>query len=560
MTYIEPGDKIIYKRYAGDNLPMNAPNGYLQFAQLMSNSQGYWYAEDTEYPLKYNAVSLKAWIYQNSSTVNKTLVAYKWKAENGDEIYFHLARNANDYELQAYLENVTQHEQLYNITHHIGQFLNKIISVAEDKDESKIYCFFWFGRLPRSIASTDEQWKQCLSFIGWSQFNDGVVDDEITGFNALSESWGYTVADSTGSTVEALRVAAFKGIKKEDEDPNNTDPAEPSGPADPFPEYLDDDILLPDLPTDSALNSDFLRCYHLDSTGLTALAADLWSNNFFSNIIKNYDSPFENIISLNILPVSVTGSSALIRIGNYETNVYGDAVTSQFIDLDGGSIFIDKLRDNQLDFEPARTAQIYLPFIGYRQIDLDDLSGGYLHLTYRLDILTGNLMAMLRVEQDPSIGGRYAHNSVEYFFNGNCATSVPVSGSNYATQYANMLNGAMSASTGLLGVSGGITGAMGGASSIMNSKPQYQRSGQLSGNAGFMGVMTAFVLLSSPIPHIPANARQLMGYRSMIYRSFENLTGYEQIESHHPSADLAKECTKEELDEIERLLKEGVIF
>lgn len=560
MTYIEPGDKIIYKRYAGDCLPFNAPNGYLEFAQLTSNSQGYWYALNTTYPIKYNAGTLKAFIYQNSSTVNKTLVAYKWKAENGDDIYFHLSRNANDWELQAYLENTTQHEILYNITHHIGQFIEKILLTAAEKDNTKTGVFFWFGRPPRSTVATDERWKQSMDFMGWTQFNDGKVDTTITGFNALSTTWANEVADTDGTTTEALRVYAFGGLPSEDEDPENTDPAEPSGPADPFPEYLDDDILLPDLPTDSALNSDFLRCYHLDSTGLTALAADLWSNNFFSNIIKNYDSPFENIISLNILPVSVTGSSALIRIGNYETTVYGDAVTSQFIDLDGGSIFIDKLRDNQLDFEPARTAQIYLPFIGYRQIDLDDLSGGYLHLTYRLDILTGNLMAMLRVEQDPSIGGRYAHNSVEYFFNGNCATSVPVSGSNYATQYANMLNGAMSASTGLLGVSGGITGAMGGASSIMNSKPQYQRSGQLSGNAGFMGVMTAFVLLSSPIPHIPANARQLMGYRSMIYRSFENLAGYEQIESHHPSADLAKECTKEELDEIERLLKEGVIF
>lgn len=558
MSYCEPGTKIIYKRYAGDNLPMNAPNGYLEYAQFLTNSQWYWYAANTNYPIKYNAVSLKAWIYQNSSTVNKTLVAYKWQAENGDEIYFHLARNANDYELQAYLENVTQHEQLYNVTHHIGQFLNKIIDTAEDKDRTKIYCFFWFGRLPRATAATDEAWKQCLSFLGWSQFNDGKVDTSITGFNAFSESWGYATADTDGTTTEALRVYAFEGVPAEDEDPENTDPAEPSNPADPFPEYLDDNILLPDLPTDSALNSDFLRCYHLDNTGLTALAAELWSTNFFTNIVKNYDSPFENIISLNILPVSITGSSALIRIGNYETSVYGDAVTSQFVDLDGGSIFIDKLRDNQLDFEPARTCQIYIPFIGYRQIDLDDLSGGYLHLNYRLDILTGNILAMLQVIQDPSIGGRYAHNSYEYYFNGNCATSVPVSGSNYAVQYANTINGIVSSGTGL--ISGGISGAMGGASSIMNSKPQYQRSGQLSGNSGFMGQMTAFVLLSSPIPHIPANARQLMGYRSMIYRSFENLHGYEQIESHHASADLAKECTEAELVEIEKLLREGVIF
>lgn len=556
MSVISPGTKIIYKLYAGEYLPLNAPNGYLEYAELANNSQFYWFALSTTYPIKYKASGLMDFL-TDPSMVNKSLVAYKWKDVNGDTIYFHLKRTANNGELTAYMENSTRHEILYNTTRDVYSFVFKVDEVAVLKDKSD-YVYFSFGRVPRQTVATDEEHEKSFSFIGWCDFNNGKVDTSISGFNGLSCLFGTVWADTTGTTAEELRVYAFGGTPEEDEDPENTDPAQPSDPADPFPEYLDDDILLPDLPTDSALNSDFLRCYHLDDTGLTTLAAELWSQNFFTNILKNYDSPFENIISLNILPLSLTGSSALIRIGNYETAVYGDNIVTQFVDLDGGSVYVDRLRDNQLDFEPARTCQVYIPFVGYRQIDLDDLSGGYLHLTYRVDILTGNLLAMLRVEQNPANGGRYAHNSVEYYFNGNCATSIPVSGSNYAMQYANMLNGAMSASTGL--ITGGISGAMGGASSIMNSKPQYQRSGQLSGNVGLMGQLRAFILLSSPIPHIPANARQHMGYRSMIYRSFENLAGFEQIESHHPSADLAKECYPAELEEIEKLLKEGVIF
>lgn len=561
MSYVEVGTKIIYNRYAGDCLPMNPPRGYFMVAQYQKDSQNRYYATDTTYALKFNAPVLYDFL-ENVANRNKTIVACKWKAKNGDNIYFHLARTNQEFIVQCYLENTTQHVVISNVGLNLYQSLYKIMETARNTDPKyygKVTYYVFFGRGARQDYLTENDWHNSLQLMGWSDFNNGKVDTSIEGFNAFHDAWLPFNAYDTGDSTAQAAFNAFDGvIKEEEEQPDNTDPASPSNPADPFPEYMDDEIPLPDLPVDTALSSDFLKLYHLDDVALSSLASVLWSDDFFENILKNYDSPFENIVSLNILPVDVSGSSRSIRIGNYDTNVLGDEITTQFVDLDGGSVYVDRLRDNQLDFEPARSCQIYIPFIGYRQIDLDDLSGGWIQLHYRLDLLTGNLLAMLQITQDPTQGGRYAHNSVEYFFNGNCATSVPVSGANYMLQYSNMLNGAMSASTGL--VTGSISGAVGGASSVMNNKPAYMRSGQLSGNVGFMGQMTAFLLLSSPIPHIPANARNIVGYRSMIYWDFGSLSGYAEIESFHPSADLAKECTEEELNEIETLLKGGVIF
>lgn len=546
MAYVESGTCFTIHPYAGECLPITMLPGLFEVGTRWVNSQGKWYFTDTTFCLKWPNGTIMDFLHDHNN-INKTLVAVKWTGTNGHTIYMHLSRTANEYELTCYIEDQTAHEIIYNYTSYVKDTLEYI----EDYDGQGFrgivciqFCIIYDA--PNNIVPYlyEIEYQGHPSDVG--PYANGAVNSIGPGFPAISD----------GSELAQLAFAAFQGIGSVV--PDNPTPSEPTEDQNPEIEYRDDKVDFPDLPTDTVLSTDFIKLYHLDNAGLSALASDLWDNNFYSNILKNYDSPFENIISLNILPVAVTGTSSLVIIGNYETAVSGEAIATQFVDLDGGSCRIDRLRDNQLDFEPARTLSIYIPFIGYRQVDLDDLTGGTAYLKYRLDLLTGNLLAMLRIVLDRNSSGRYSHDSVEYFFNGNCATSIPVSGSNYATQYSNMLNGAMSCTSSIL--SGGMTGAVGGASSIMNSKPTYQRSGSLSGNVGFMGNMTAFFLLSSPLPHIPENARQLMGYRSMIYRSFENLAGFEQIEKHYASAALAKECTKEELDEIERLLKEGVIF
>lgn len=318
--------------------------------------------------------------------------------------------------------------------------------------------------------------------------------------------------------------------------------------------YVDDNIDWPDLPVDSILSTDFIKLYHIDAAALTSIGNQLWSSNFFDTILKNYDSPFENIIALNILPFVVGGTPGVVYIGNYDTSVGGDIINTQFVDLDGGTVRIPKIFGNQLDFSPASTAQIYIPFIGYRDIDLDDLSGGTATLKYRVDVLTGNLLAMLRITQSD----RYSHDSVEYWFNGNCATSVPISGANYMGLYSNIINGAMGAVG--MAAGGNLIGAAGGVSSILTSKPTYQRSGNLSGNIGFMGQTRAYIMLNSPISSIAGNIKHLDGIQSNIYTAFSGLSGYQQIDSYTPSTALAAACTDEELTEIKNLLQEGVYF
>ena len=338
------------------------------------------------------------------------------------------------------------------------------------------------------------------------------------------------------------------------EDTDIGDPSEASPPGSGSFMYDDTPIDFPDVPTLSAVGTDFVGLYKLTAANVKALGEFLWGPNFFDMIVKNFASPFENIISFHILPLNITGLADTIKIGNIDTLVPGQKLSGQFLDANFGSVKIPKIFGNQLDFEPASSCDIYLPYIGYKKIDLDAASGGTLTLRYRIDLLTGECVAMVKVTQTD----RYSHNSCEYLFNGNCAVPIPLSGSSYMGLFGNLVGGITSAAVSA-GI-GNVMGVAGGVSSIFNSKPEYQRSGNIASTPGYLGIQDAFVLLNSPIQSIAGNIKHLEGLRSNVNAAFSNLTGFQQIESYHPDAVLAAECTEQELQEIEQLLKEGVIF
>lgn len=320
-------------------------------------------------------------------------------------------------------------------------------------------------------------------------------------------------------------------------------------------QYVDQSIDFPDLPTTDGLSTGIISLYKMNTGLLNSLSRVLWDDNFFNNIVKNFDSPLENVISLNILPINVSGTEAEVMIGNFMTSIIGEKIHGQFIDLDGGSVHVQKIFGHQFDFKPVNELQIYIPYIGYRSLDLDDCIGGELYLKYRVDLLTGNLLAMIRVVNDPE---RYDHDSVEYYFEGNCASSIPLCGANYMNYYGNLIGGAMRTASGM--VTGNAMQGLSGASSMISSKPEYQRSGSIRGNFGFMGNQTAFIMMSSPVSGIAGNLQTERGLRSNRFSKFDILTGFQKINSFHPNSALSSECTEEELAEIENLLKEGVFF
>ena len=219
-----------------------------------------------------------------------------------------------------------------------------------------------------------------------------------------------------------------------------------------------------------------------------------------------------------------------------------------------------------MDYEPFTKVAIYLPFVGIRQLDTDEVMGQSLNVTYQFDNISGSCIAFITV-----------NGAVRYTFSGSCAIGIPISQSNWGQTYmaaatiaAGGISGAVGAGAAAMGSAtsmGAVAGqaALGAGQGIATAsglgsaigKPSVSRSGSISGAASALGVPYPYLIIERPVKASSANPAPVTGLISGRTLPLASLSGYNIIESVHLSGVPA---TASELDEIERLLYQGVVF
>ena len=310
------------------------------------------------------------------------------------------------------------------------------------------------------------------------------------------------------------------------------------------------------LPTTSIIDTGMCSIYLPSKALLKDFSNYLWSNDFFDNILKNYQSPLENIISLSIIPaIAQPDDARYISIGNCTTNILCTITNEQYVSVECGQLDLKEHYGNFSDYSPNTSIDIYLPYIGYRQIDIDDFMAGKIRVRYQCDILTGDCVAEIYSE------GK-GKSKLMYTFNGNISYNVPLSGANYLQYYLSIVSGIGSVATGVAqGIGGNPLGGIGTAASgvgqILTSKPAYGRSGSLGSAAGYLSYRRPFLVRKSPINTTAKNLAQESGYISNKGQKIGDYSGFTKCAAVVLDGITA---TKSELDEIETLLKEGVII
>lgn len=317
---------------------------------------------------------------------------------------------------------------------------------------------------------------------------------------------------------------------------------------------------VPDLPSLSAAATGFITMYNPTSGQLSSLGNFLWSGMFDLDTYKKlFTDPMQGIIGLGIVPVLPnSGGARNIMFGNVDTGINCNFLASQYARKDCGSVSIQKYVGSFMDYSPYVKVSLFLPYIGFVNLGTDDIMGGSINVQYNVDVLTGDCIAFIKHDT----------KGVLYSYHGNCLTNVPVSGQNYANalkNYYESVAGVIPATTnGAAG--GGVAGAIGGAATgvinaasniILNSKPTFQRSGNIGGSAGIMGVQKPFVVIERPNISVPDNVQHYVGQTSNITANLGGCSGFTVVESVHLNNISA---TSEELAEIDSLLKGGVIL
>ena len=312
-----------------------------------------------------------------------------------------------------------------------------------------------------------------------------------------------------------------------------------------------DDIDIPSLPSLSAVDTGFITLYRPDLTQLRDLANYMWSSpvQVWDNVKKLWANPMDTILGLSIVPVQPTvGALKNITVADIPTGVSSYPITSQYVEVNCGSIDVKEYWGAYLDYEPFTKAELYLPYIGTHPIAIDDIMGRTITIKYHVDVLSGACTAYVK-----------CGSSVLYEFIGQCSSSIPINGNDWT----NVINGVLSvaAAIGTMVATGGASAPAAAstiASTAVNSmKPSIEKSGSMSGTGGMLGIQKPYLIITRPRQAVPARQNQFMGYPSYITYSLGNVSGYTVVEEIHIEGIGA---TDDELKEIEALLKEGVIL
>ena len=444
------------------------------------------------------------------------------KLKNGWDLYLHCARvDSNRFFALAFvLHNPTTGEVK---EHHIG-----FSTYSEQLDLFRPFIFMF----------EDMTGKCFISYMTKDKY--------------LSDGWGLSPSglikgsDETGAIFEIL----FPDGEVDTDDPYWQGDYSGSGGGGGDFDNTSTPIQIPELPSISAASTGFISLFNPTLAQLNELASYMWSNLFdIDGWKKLFADPMDAILGLSILPVAIpSGGVKEVKVGNISTGISLTAASTQFVEVDCGSINVNEYWGAYLDYEPYTQAQIFLPYIGTRPISVDEIMGKTIHVVYHVDILTGACCCFVK-----------CGDSVLYTYNGQCSIPIPITGANYTSVVNGVIN--VAASVGSLVASGGASAPTAisaiATSSVNQMKPQIEKSGSISGSAGVLNMQTPYLILIRPRQALPNKQNEFIGYPSLITVQLTELSGYTEVQSIHLENIPA---TQEELAEIQSLLVGGVIF
>lgn len=315
--------------------------------------------------------------------------------------------------------------------------------------------------------------------------------------------------------------------------------------------YLYEDNGIPSLPTLSVANSGFCGIYHVTGPQLASLSQFLWGTSFYTNVLKNFASPAENIIMFGIVPWSSFNASAHnISIGNVDTGISAPRLNTTLYELNCGTISVGEPTDGTFaDYEPYTRYWIFLPYIGMVDLPADDVAlAGQITVIYHFDVFSGSCVAFVRCKTPK---GWFTLGE----YNGNLLTNLPISGSNFLSMYMNLAGSVLGAATSA--ASGNYVGAaVDLASGIISAKPEYMRSGSISNVAGMLGHQKPFLVRAVPEIARTTHFRTMQGYASKLEGLVGSHTGY--LRTQYTNLSGVSGATDEELAEIKQLLESGI--
>lgn len=304
----------------------------------------------------------------------------------------------------------------------------------------------------------------------------------------------------------------------------------------------------------------------------------LWNIDLVAQADKGlYTDIINAIVSLKFYPFTTTTSAeTLVSVADTDLlytdeggNTYRvngtQGAPREWCDFYIGEFFIEEYYGTSFDYAPYTKIDLFLPFIGYKKLDTNEVMNTLLKVRYQIDFLSGGVTALI-----------YAGDKIVDTANGTIGIEIPLVSSNRATTETmySLIKAANTMSTvssiGAL-ASGAATknpvAAAGGAISLGQSLAGAARSqiaageysvtkaGAVGDASSYYGVLEPYLIIERPITAYPKNLASLEGYPSNFGGKVSDFSGFLKCATTQLDGITA---TSTEIDEIDRFLKSGI--
>lgn len=324
--------------------------------------------------------------------------------------------------------------------------------------------------------------------------------------------------------------------------------------------------------TDVVVETDFNCKYALERYAIVSNLMHLLTGNTASkSLTAFFNDPKQYVLGLKVYPFDVTNwvtsvsDKQKIRFGSstgYKDEYNFGKRIGYSKSVKVASFKIEKYFNDFMDYYPYTKVSIYLPYIGFRELPINEIIGKNIDINYIVDFDEGTIKCTIDDETRTIL--------IE---EGMVGVDIPFGSSNANERFRNRIANTIQASAGIISLGASASGGMASAGAItggvnllssslikaINSEQEvFKRSQKLGSNVSSLLLPTScYLIIERPKPiAITDSYNHIYGKPLGEVRTLSTLTGFTIVENVHLEG--FKDTTDDEIGEIDSLLKQGV--
>lgn len=299
-----------------------------------------------------------------------------------------------------------------------------------------------------------------------------------------------------------------------------------------------------------------IQMYTLDSGAYSAFLGKIYTSDFWDYWKQTIFNPIDGIYSCIRVPFSeldlTRTAVAKINVSNTELEILAGAyrVTNNYVkdQVIISNYVIDEYFGSFLDYSPYTTCELYIPFYGTVNIDINEIMGGNISITRRNNYVNGDFVVFVQCVNRFGI-------AVTHAYAGNAAITLPITAGNDGSpnRILDLVQGVANLAM------GNYVGAGTSAVNALTEKGTATTIQKLSGGSGWNASHDFALIFRRSCPSNPENYTKENGRQADEFVNFSDLQGYTEVSAVDLKFTSGK-ITSAEIDEINNLLKQGVFF